>query len=639
MTPDHSTQTHDATVSSRASQLFDEAKLAIHRRTDRLFAGLMGFQWVMGIVFALWVSPLAWDGPVSRTHLHVWAAIILGGIISVFPALLALFRAGAPSTRYIIAVAQMLMGALLIHLTGGRIETHFHVFGSLAFLAFYRDWRVLIPATVVVALDHLLRGIFWPQSVYGVIVASQWRWLEHAAWVLFEDVVLFVACRRSIAEMQQTAERTAALEREVRTRQEAEHDARNARARNDAILDVALDCVILMDESGRIVQFNPAAERTFGYGAAQAVGADLATLIFPADRRESMRGALASYVTTGDMAILNRRFEFTAIRNGGDAFPVEIAIAPISTDGGKMFATYVRDITERKRIERELASYTNVLEDAHDKQRKDAERLALLVDELRVTQQRAETATRAKSEFLASMSHELRTPLNAIILYSELLQETAEDEGQTGSIPDLKRIQSAGKHLLDLINGILDLSKIEAGKMMLALETFHIKTMVGELVDTVRPLVEKNRNTLTVRGADDIRPMYGDLTKTRQILLNLLSNASKFTHDGAIVVDIRECTFEGTACVEFCVTDTGVGMTAEQARKVFDPFTQADVTTTRKYGGTGLGLAIVSRFCDLMGGSVSVESRLGEGSRFLVRLPIEMTDAAETLAPAGAAAD
>jgi two-component system sensor histidine kinase/response regulator len=600
----------------------------------------MGFQWLMGIAFALWVSPLAWDGPVSRTHLHVWAAIILGGIISLFPALLGIFRPGLPSTRYVIAVAQMLMGALLIHLTGGRIETHFHVFGSLAFLAFYRDWRVLIPATVVVALDHLLRGIFWPQSVYGVVVASQWRWLEHAAWVLFEDVVLFVACRRSIAEMQHTADRTADLEREVRTRQEAENEARNAQARNDAILDVALDCVILVDEAGRIAQFNPAAERTFGYSAAEAVGADLAELIFPPDRRDSLRGALASYLTTGDTAILNRRFELTAIRRASEPFPVEIAIAPISTDGGKMFAAYVRDITERKRIERELANYTNVLEAAHDTQRKDAERLALLVDELRVTQQRAETATRAKSEFLASMSHELRTPLNAIILYSDLLQETAEDDGHTESIGDLKRIQSAGKHLLDLINGILDLSKIEAGKMVISLETFRIDTMVGELADTVRPLVERNRNTLTVRGATEIRPMRADLTKTRQILLNLLSNATKFTHDGTITLDVREYTADGTAYVEFSVTDTGVGMTPEQAVKVFDPFTQADVTTTRKYGGTGLGLAIVSRFCDLMGGTVSVESRVGEGSRFVVRLPIEMADATpEVIVPAGAAAN
>ena len=184
------------------------------------------FQWIAGILFALWVSPLAWSGTVSRTHVHVWAAIVLGGIISLFPAVLGILRPGRPSTRYTIGVAQMLMGALLIHLTGGRIETHFHVFGSLAFLAFYRDWRVLIPATIVVALDHMLRGLFWPQSVYGVLVASQWRWLEHAAWVVFEDVFLLMSCVSGLAEMRQTAERTAALEQEVRTRQQAENDER-----------------------------------------------------------------------------------------------------------------------------------------------------------------------------------------------------------------------------------------------------------------------------------------------------------------------------------------------------------------------------------------------------------------------------
>ena len=190
-----------ASVSIRAGELFAAYKHDIHKRTDRLFAGLMALQWIGGILFALWVSPLAWSGSTSSTHIHVWAAVVLGGLISLFPALLGLFRPGLPSTRYTIAAAQMLMGALLIHLTGGRIETHFHVFGSLAFLAFYRDWRVLVPATVVVALDHILRGYFWPQSVYGVMVASQWRWLEHAAWVIFEDVFLVVACLRSMVEL------------------------------------------------------------------------------------------------------------------------------------------------------------------------------------------------------------------------------------------------------------------------------------------------------------------------------------------------------------------------------------------------------------------------------------------------------
>src|SRR5215213_1012353 len=156
-----------AAIPGRADELFVAYQHDIHRRTDRLFAGLMGFQWVLGIAFAMWVSPLTWAGAESRTHLHVWSAVLLGGVISLFPAVLGLLRPGEVSTRYIIAVAQMLMGALLIHLTGGRIETHFHVFGSLAFLAFYRDWRVLIPATIVVALDHSIRGIFFPFSVYG----------------------------------------------------------------------------------------------------------------------------------------------------------------------------------------------------------------------------------------------------------------------------------------------------------------------------------------------------------------------------------------------------------------------------------------------------------------------------------------
>src|SRR5687767_7692908 len=265
-------------IARRSAELFAAYQHDIHRRTDRLFAGLMAFQWLLGIAFALWVSPLRWDGDQSSTHLHVVAAVWLGGVISLFPALLGWFRAGHTSTRHIIAVAQMLMGALLIHLTGGRIETHFHVFGSLAFLAFYRDWRVLIPATIVVALDHMLRGIFWPQSVYGVMVASQWRWLEHAAWVVFEDMFLVVSCVRSLAEMRETANRTATLEHEVRTRQQAESEARNANARNDAILDVALDCVVVVDSSGHVVQFNPAAEATFGYSSAEAVGRHVADL-------------------------------------------------------------------------------------------------------------------------------------------------------------------------------------------------------------------------------------------------------------------------------------------------------------------------------------------------------------------------
>jgi PAS domain S-box-containing protein len=187
--------------SQPARRLFLEHQQLIYARTDRLFAGLMGLQWIAAIIIALWLSPQTWVGSMSYVHPHVWAALLFGGAIAILPIILALLRPGSTSTRYVIAIAQMLMGSLLIHLTGGRIETHFHIFGSLAFLAFYRDWRVLVPATLVMFADHLLRGIFWPESVYGVLAASGWRTLEHSVWVLFEDAVLVISCLHSRRDM------------------------------------------------------------------------------------------------------------------------------------------------------------------------------------------------------------------------------------------------------------------------------------------------------------------------------------------------------------------------------------------------------------------------------------------------------
>jgi signal transduction histidine kinase len=235
------------------------------------------------------------------------------------------------------------------------------------------------------------------------------------------------------------------------------------------------------------------------------------------------------------------------------------------------------------------------------------------------------------------MSHELRTPLNAIILYSELLQEEAEDHLNQASVADLQRIQSAGRHLLELINGILDLSKIEAGKMTLSVEEIDVRALVREVVDTIGPLAEKNGNRLSIDCAADVSVMSADAMKTRQILLNLMSNAAKFTRGGAIALDVRRDDAGARPTVVFAVRDTGVGMTAEQTEKIFDPFTQADVTTTRKYGGTGLGLAIVSRFCVLMGGEIAVESRPGVGSCFTVRLPLDVVDAVPETAIVGVA--
>src|SRR5581483_6118094 len=204
--------TPSAAVAERAQDLFEQHAQSIYRRTDRLFAVLLFCQWLAGIVVALLVSPRAWAGAASQIHVHVWAALVLGGAIVSLPILLTFLRPGTALTRHVIGIGQMLMGVLFIHLTGGRIETHFHVFGSLAFLAFYRDWRVLVSSSAIVAADHFLRGLYWPQSVYGVLVADHWRWFEHAGWVVFEDAFLIASCLQGIREMQTIALRQATLE-------------------------------------------------------------------------------------------------------------------------------------------------------------------------------------------------------------------------------------------------------------------------------------------------------------------------------------------------------------------------------------------------------------------------------------------
>jgi signal transduction histidine kinase/FixJ family two-component response regulator len=232
----------------------------------------------------------------------------------------------------------------------------------------------------------------------------------------------------------------------------------------------------------------------------------------------------------------------------------------------------------------------------------------------------AEQANRAKSEFLANMSHELRTPLTAIIGYSDLLQYQVEEHDDI-NVTDVDAIRCAGKHLLAIINDILDLSKIEAGKMDLDLGIVKVAPLIEEVVTTIQPLIEQNDNTVVIRCDENAGAMYSDMTKVRQVLLNLLSNAAKFTEHGTITVKISRETIDAQAWVSFKVADTGIGMSEEQINKLFQAFTQADASTTRKYGGTGLGLALSHRLCHLMGGEISAVSEPGIGSTFTIRIP------------------
>jgi signal transduction histidine kinase/CheY-like chemotaxis protein len=404
----------------------------------------MVFQWMAAITAALVISPRTWAGPASEVHIHVWMALVLGGALTALPVTLALLQPGKTSTRHIIAVGQMLMSALLIHLTGGRIETHFHVFGSLAILAFYRDWRVLISATIVVAADHFLRGVFAPQSVYGIITPDRWRWLEHAAWVVFEDTFLILSCIQGLHEMRGIAERQAQVEQ---AKEVAEH------------------------------------------------------------------------------------------------------------------------------------------------------------------------ANEAKSAFLSRMSHELRTPLNGILGFGQLLEM---QELETRDQESVDQILKAGRHLLGLINEVLDISRVESGSLSVSLEPIRLREVVQEAADLIRPLAAQRRIGLVIVGNDDPY-VLADRQRLKQILLNLLSNAIKYNREGGTVTvsHARELTDR----LELTVTDTGDGIPPQLLSRIFTPFDRLGAERT-EVEGTGLGLAVSKALATAIGANLSVTSQANVGSAFSVDLAL-----------------
>lgn len=468
------------------AQLFNQQRLHFYKRTGRLFAGLMVCQWIASIVLALIWAPRAWDGIASTPHTHLLTAIFLGGIITVFPAYLAISKPGWTGTRHIVGIAQMCMSALLIHLSGGRIETHFHIFCSLALLAFYLDWRVLITASLVVALDHVIRGVIWPQSVYGEIFVEPWRWLEHTGWIVFEDIILTFSIKDHLKAIEESASRQASLEK------------------------------------------------------------------------------------------TNERIEIK--------------------------------VQERTQ---ELA-LTN-------------EKLQELSSQLKNSRDDAIKASSFKSDFLANMSHEIRTPLNAVIGLSDLLMRTplSDEQREFATI-----INNSADLLLDLVNDILDYSKIEAGKLDLELIEFDIIELVENTCEIVNERAQSKNLTISSFIDPTIsRIVKGDPGRIRQILLNFLSNSIKFTEQGEIVVQAMGNQLpepeSGLVEVTFFVKDTGIGLSEIARERLFQPFTQADNSVTRKYGGTGLGLAISEKLVNLMQGNIEFDSVYGKGSTFGFKVKME----------------
>jgi PAS domain S-box-containing protein len=341
-----------------------------------------------------------------------------------------------------------------------------------------------------------------------------------------------------------------------------------------------------------VIYANDAFERLTGYARSEVKGRNCRFLQGPGTDPATIDELRTAIRERRDCAV-----EILNYRKDGTTFWNALAIAPVQDACGRVthFVGVQTDVTERKRFE----------------------------EELRRAKESAEAASRSKSAFLANMSHELRTPLNAIIGYSEMLREEAEDLGRPEFVADLTRIYASGKHLLGLINDVLDLSKIEAGRMDLYFEPFAIAELVQGVLSTIQPLAEKSGNAIVLNHSGDLGMMQSDQAKVRQALLNLLSNAAKFTRQGTITVDVAREPGERAGWVLFRVTDDGIGMTVEQIGKLFRPFTQADSSTTRQYGGTGLGLTITRRYCQMLGGDVTVSSTPGRGSTFTIRLPVE----------------
>jgi PAS domain S-box-containing protein len=696
---------HPQSLGERAEELFQQQWKRIILKTDQLFARLMVCQWAAAVVIALVVSPRTWSGQTSQVNVHVWAALFLGGIISLFPVWMTRAWPGAVATRYAIAVAQMLMSALLIDLTGGRIETHFHVFGSLVILSFYRDWRVLVPATIVVYADHILRGIYVPYSVYGVLTASPWRSLEHAVWVIFEDVFLVISCLRNVREMRFIANRTAALEashreleishqthqlimnnsldvictgdregrfltvsaasahlwgykapeligkryldfvhpedrakteqamidvrignaisdfenrvvhkngslvymlwsaywseadhtmfavgRDIAARKHAEQEVlRNRDEQTRLILDTAYDAFVAIDARSKIITWNSQAEKTFGWTQKEAIGRKLCDTITPPHLREAHEQALRRFQASAESSMLDQRLELVALRRDGTEFPIELTMWPVKVDQTWTFNSFMRDISERKQAE----------------------------EAIHKAREAAEAANRAKSEFLSRMSHELRTPLNAILGFSQLLQRRGPTEVQRGWID---HILTAGRHLLGLINEVLDISRIEAGRMPLSLEPVSVNEAVKEAISLMRPFaVERGIDLVISSRAGEDCYVTADLQRFKQILLNLITNAIKYApgRGGNVAVDYD---FVERERVRIGVTDNGPGITKEKLTRLFTPFERLGAEQT-EVEGTGLGLALSQRLVHAMDGSIGVESTSGQGSTFWIELP------------------
>ena len=685
----------------RADELFRQRQEEVHRETDQLFVRLLFVEWAVLVIVALIVAPDTWSAPTVGIDLPVWAAVIFGGAITLPPVALARFRPGVAITRYTIAAAQMLLSGLLIKLSGDRLETHFHVFCSLVILSFYRDWRVLVLATLVAAADHFSHGAYRPFSMHGALSEGPWRPIEHCAWIVFGGILLGISCLYSNREMRGTAVRTAALQEQTSRLVASQHA-------NQLIMNKSRDVICANDAEGRFLTVSAACEALWGYTPEELIGKSCAEMVHPEDREKSR---LANLEIMAGHPVTD--FENRYVRKDGTTVNV-LWSAYWSESNGTMFQV-ARDITQRKQAEaalqktnRQLASALQanqlIMDNSQDvicaldakgqflstnaacqslwgyqpeeligrcylalvrpedraltKQAEDATRAGSKISDfvnrclrkdgstvdvrwsaswseadeilfcvahdatesqrnekaLRDAKEAADRANRAKSEFLSRMSHELRTPLNAILGFGQLLERQNPVPTQR---PHLQHILTAGRHLLELINEVLDISRIESEKMHLSLEPVSVSVALEEAVDLIQPLATERSIKLATPSEDETDFfVLADHQRLKQVLLNLLTNGVKYTALGGSV--IVTCKDVGGR-VRLAMRDTGVGIAADKLERVFTPFDRLGAEQSG-IEGTGLGLALSKRLVQAMRGVIGVESREGQGSTFWLEL-------------------
>lgn len=648
--------------SARAESLFAEQSWNLCRETDYLFAKFFLFEWVIGIVVAVFIAPLTWIGDTSYLHFHVWLAVIFGALIVSFPLVLIYLRPGEFITRISVAISQMLFTALFIHLSGGRLETHFFVFGSLAFLAYYRDWKVIAVATVVVALDHFIRGVWWPQSVFGVSSESPYRWMEHAGWVIFEDIFLIGISLRGVREhkklcfrqaalekvntqineqvhqqIQRFAEANARLDMEMLEKSQFEQELQQREIKLRKILESTIDPMITIDVQGIIQEASLSTFNVLGWTPEELIGNDL-SLIIPQQFQARHHAALSQAIQLRGLDDANKLREVIALRKDGTEIPVEVLIwktlIPGHTD--PLFTGIIRDISLRKQAEAEREAMYAQLVDSSRQAGMAEVATGVLHNVGNVLNSVNVSVNVLEDQLKRSQVQNLQKVSDLIESHGESLDQffTSDEKGKQiptyikklsaylisenqSLVDELSELSSNVGHIKEIVSMQQSYAKVSG-----ATEILNLEELIETALKTNAVSLEKH-GVRVIRQSEPVPSITSDKHKLMQILVNLITNAKQALEESEIEDKrlIIRLKAEDESHVKLEIEDNGIGISEENLPKIF----QHGFTT--KKTGHGFGLHSCALAAQEMGGALSVFSTgEGQGALFTILLPLNIEE-------------